>query len=307
MLVIQLKVLESFLCLYEQQNISKAGAKLFISQQGLSRQIQALESELGVSLFSRSKNGVEPTEICRLIYPHIKNMYSEYAAAEQILNYYKKRENNAYSIAFAYGITNSVSSDFMFDYQKQHPEINLKIEEFSQEVCIERLSNGELDGAFLIYPTDAKQLNSTTLIEGHMYVAMHKSHRLALGTAPLDFYQLDGENLITGVSENAVRRLMDSYCEKTGARFKILASSSNNINYVNRMTDNNGIAPMTQTMVARITNPDIVVRRVLTPWAGYLCYCTPINAEKDKRLLSMQRYIENYFATTPVENMLKIK
>ena len=303
----QIKVLGSFLCLYQERNISKAGAKLFISQQGLSRQIQALESEFDVELFFRSKNGVEPTEICNLIYPHVKRMFDEYKIAEQLLGAYKKRVGGDYSIAFAYGITNSVSSDFMFDYQKQHPEINLKIEEFSQDACISKLISGELDGAFLISPLNSKQLCSTTLIEGQMFVAMHKTHRLAKCDTPLSFSQLDGEKLITGVSENAVRRLMDSYCEKTGTKLKVLASSSNNINYVNCMSENIGIAPMTQTMVARVNNPNVVVRRVLTPWAGHLCYCTPLNAPKDKRLMTIARYIEDYFKTTPVECMLIIE
>ena len=42
-----------FLMVADELNISKAAKKLFISQQGLSKQIKALEKEYGVPLFSR--------------------------------------------------------------------------------------------------------------------------------------------------------------------------------------------------------------------------------------------------------------
>ena len=302
---LQLKVIESFICLYQEQNISKASAKLYISQQGLSRQIQSLESELGVVLFNRSNSGVEPTDVCKLLYSHIKNMYDEYLSTLSALNDYKKKINKTYSIALAYGVTNSLSSDFMFDYQKQHPKVNLEIEEWSQTTCIQKLINKELDAAFLVTPLDNKMIKCTTLLEGEMFIAIHKSHPLAMRDEPIEFKDLNGENLITGVPENAIRGIMDYFCQKTGIHLRVLISSSNNLNFINSMTENIGIAPITQTMAARITNPEVALRRVITPERAFLYYCTPHNVEKCKELTDIQRYVENYFKTTPIEKLLK--
>lgn len=301
----QIKVIESFIYLYQEQNISKASAKLYISQQGLSRQIQSLESELNVVLFNRSNSGVEPTDVCKLLYSHIKNMYDEYLSTLSALNDYKKKISKTYSIAFAYGVTNSLSSDFMFDYQKQHPKVDLEIEEWSQTTCIQKLINKELDAAFLVTPLDNKLIKSTSLLEGEMIIAIHKSHPLALRNVPIEFKQLDGENLITGVPENAVRGIMDYFCQKTGIRLRVIISSSNNLNFINSMTASIGIAPITQTMAARITNPEIVLRKVIIPERAFLYYCTPQNVDKCKELSDIQRYVENYFKTTPIEKLLK--
>lgn len=301
----QLKVIESFIYLYQEQNISKASAKLYISQQGLSRQIQALESELDVVLFKRSNMGVEPTNVCKLLYSHIKNMYDEYLSTMYALNDYKKKISNSYSVAFAYGVTNSLSSDFMFDYQKRHPKVNLEIEEWSQATCIQKLIKKELDAAFLVTPLDNKMINCTTLLEGEMIIAIHKSHPLALNNEPIEFKRLDGENLITGVPENAVRNIMDYFCLKTGIHLRVIISSSNNLNFINSMTENIGIAPITQTMAAKITNPEIVLRRVIIPERAFLYFCTPQNADKSSALTDIQQYVENYFKTTPVEKLLK--
>ena len=167
-MILQLRVINSFICLYQEQNISKASAKLYISQQGLSRQIQVLENELNVSLFTRSNTGVVPTEICQILYPYFKSIYDEYLLSQATLSDYRKKKSRTHTLAFAYGITNSVSSDFMFDYQKQHPEVNLKIEEWSQATCIQKLIKNELDAAFLVTPLDQKLIRTIPLVEGNM-------------------------------------------------------------------------------------------------------------------------------------------
>ncbi len=298
-------VIESFIYLYQERNISKASAKLFISQQGLSRQIKALEKELDVILFTRSNAGAEPTEVCRLLFPHLKNIYEENLSTMHTLNDYKKKINNSYSVAFAYGVTNSISSDFMFDYQKQHPKLNLEIQEWSQATCIQKLLKNELDAAFLVTPIDEKMLNCTILIEGEMILAIHKSHPMAASNDPIDFKDLDGENLITGVPENAIRNMMDYFCNKTGIKLRVIISSSNNLNFINSMTGNIGIAALTQTMAARITNPEVVLRHVNIPERGFLFFCTPQKADRDYVVEDIQRYVDNYFATTPVDKLLK--
>lgn len=302
----QINALESFLCLYQERNILRASAKLFISQQGLSRRIKSLENELNVVLFERLQTGVEPTEICKLLYPNIKRLYDEYCMSLNVLNDYNKNKTyRIYSVAFAYGVTNSVSSDFIFDYQKQNPNIHLEIEEWSQATCIKKLIQNELDVAFLVSPLDQRVINCTPIKEGDMYVAMHKTHPLAVGDEPLEFQSIDGQNIITGVPENAIKNLMDYFCVLTNVKLKTIVSSSNNLNFVNSMQDNIGIAPLTQTMASRITNPDIVLRRVLTPERSFLYYCTPLKAEPSKELINLKKYVIDFFESTPTNELLK--
>lgn len=307
MYFLQLKVIESFICLYHEKNISKASTKLYISQQGLSRQIQALESEWNVILFNRSNTGVEPTEACKLLYPHFKKMHDEYLLSMSILNSYKKKKSRSYAVAFAYGITNSLSSDFIFDYQKQHPEVKLEIEEWPQSTCILKLIKKELDAAFLVTPFDQKLIKCNPLIEEKLILGIHKNHPLATSDLPIELKRLNGEKIITGVPENAIRKSLEYFCNKTGIHLNAVVSLGDNLNFVNSMTENIGIAPLTQTMATRITNPEIIFREVILPEKGYVYYCTPNNADKSAELEDLQFYVENYFKTTPIEELLKTK
>ena len=140
----QMKFIPSFLTLYEEQNISKASAKLYITQQGLSRQIQALESAMDVVLFERSRRGVIPTRICETLYPGFRRMQDEYEKALALIEEEKKQNRKCISVAFAQGISNGGSAEFIFDYQKLHPEINIEIMESTQPVCIQKLLDKEM-------------------------------------------------------------------------------------------------------------------------------------------------------------------
>ncbi|NLV87620.1 MAG: LysR family transcriptional regulator [Clostridiales bacterium] len=295
-----MKYVTSFLTLYEEQNISKASAKLYITQQGLSRQLQALEHELGVLLFERSKQGLAPTAICTSLYPVLQRMHGEYERAMGILEEHRKRAGASITIAFAQGISNSGSPEFLFDYQKMHPEVGIEIIENTQPICIQKLLNREVNLAFLVNPIDKSLLQAVPLSQGDMYAAMHKSHPLALGKAPIDFALLDGENIITGSTENALRGMFDYFCRLTNIRPHVIVSSNYSLDYVNAMTENTGIATVTSTMALRITNPDIRIHRLLTPESGCLYCCTPKNADPDREVSALLAFIRRHFEQEPI-------
>ncbi|MEM5768528.1 MAG: LysR family transcriptional regulator [Bacillota bacterium] len=296
----QMKYIASFLALYEEQNISRASAGLYITQQGLSRQLQALEQELGVLLFERSKQGLAPTAVCRSLYPVLRRMYEEHQRAQGILEEHKKKSRASITIAFAQGISNSGSPEFLFDYQRQHPEISIEIIENTQPICVQKLLDKEIDMAFLVNPIDKSQIRAITLSDGYMYAAMHKSHPLAPGKEPIDFALLDRENIITGSTENALRGMFDYFCGLTNIHPRVIVSSNYSLDYVNAMTENTGIATVTSTMALRITTPDIRIHRLLTPESGYLYCCTPKNADPEKEISALLAFIRRHFEREPI-------
>ena len=68
------KNFKCFQIVYEEKNITSAANKLFLSPQGLSKIIKALEEECGTALFVRTKEGLIPTESGKIFYEKSKEV-----------------------------------------------------------------------------------------------------------------------------------------------------------------------------------------------------------------------------------------
>lgn len=87
--------LEYFIELERCGSIGKTAREGFISQQGLSRVIDAMEKELGIQLFIRSRNGVRLTEAGNAFAEHAKSAVEAYRRGLRAIEERKNSETNA--------------------------------------------------------------------------------------------------------------------------------------------------------------------------------------------------------------------
>lgn len=77
----EIKHINSFRAVYQERSLSRAAKSLFISQQALSKQMAALEQELGVTLFERTSAGMEPTALGTFLFEDTERLVREYDEA----------------------------------------------------------------------------------------------------------------------------------------------------------------------------------------------------------------------------------
>ena len=65
----------------EEENVSRAAAKLHVSQPGISRQIHELEHEIGLLLFERTGNSVRLAEGGKIFFAEARELLARAAAA----------------------------------------------------------------------------------------------------------------------------------------------------------------------------------------------------------------------------------
>lgn len=75
---LNIMTVQYFVTVADMGNITKAANSLFVTQPTLSRQIAALEQTLGVTLFTRTKGGVELTDSGRAFYRQCKEFLDAY-------------------------------------------------------------------------------------------------------------------------------------------------------------------------------------------------------------------------------------
>ena len=76
-IIMELRKLVCFLQICTCDSLSQAGRRLYMSQQGVSRLVHSLETELGVPLFYRGAQGIKLTEEGKLLKKHAEPLWAD--------------------------------------------------------------------------------------------------------------------------------------------------------------------------------------------------------------------------------------
>lgn len=120
--------IEYFLKAAEKRNIRKAADELFVSSQALSKQIIALEEEIGTELFIRTNAGITLTEAGSLLEVSFKDLYQQLDNTwRQYLKDVHER-NNMVRIAFYRGLPQIAVVSYVTEYLMEHnPQLRLEL------------------------------------------------------------------------------------------------------------------------------------------------------------------------------------
>lgn len=150
----ELRVLNYFLMVAREENITRAANLLHMTQPTLSRQLMQLEEELGVKLFERSSHNIILTEEGMLLKRRAKEMISLADKTKQEL---KKNEDIMIGeISIGSGELNAMGllSEIMCNFRKKQSQIQFDIYSGNADGIKERLENGLLDFGLLLEPVD---------------------------------------------------------------------------------------------------------------------------------------------------------
>lgn len=116
----ELRHLRYFVAVVEEQSFTKAAEKLFIAQPPLSRQIQNLESELGIQLFERGSRPLQTTPAGQFFYQHAVKLLSN---AEEVKSMTKRigLVERSITMGFVGSLLFGLLPRIIYLYRQQHP------------------------------------------------------------------------------------------------------------------------------------------------------------------------------------------
>ena len=172
--------LECFISLAGTLNYMKTSEQLGLTQPAVTKQIQALESELGCRLFNRTTRSVTLTEAGEIFLADAKQVMDTFYHSVEHLSNFKQRDMQSLKIGYMDSNTIPLISRIL---KPLLAEKNNVIPAFSQDQTdanLRRLVNGQLD--VVIGMKDAKFSDSnivfTKLYEEKCYCVLHKDHPL---------------------------------------------------------------------------------------------------------------------------------
>ncbi|WP_435149646.1 LysR family transcriptional regulator [Micromonospora aurantiaca (nom. illeg.)] len=177
------QLLEVFRTVARHGSITTAARALSFTQSAVSRQIAALEADIGARLFDRLPRGVALTEEGRELLPHAEAVLDRLAAARRDLDDLRglgrgRLRVGAFPTAVAALVPRAMAS-----FRSAHPEISLSLVEGVTPQLLERLLAEEADVAVVsTSPTgelDRERFDLRHLIDERLLVAVARDHRLA--------------------------------------------------------------------------------------------------------------------------------
>ncbi|MFV0466871.1 MAG: LysR family transcriptional regulator [Lachnospiraceae bacterium] len=288
-------LVSSFVYLCEYKNISAASKHLNISQQGLSKQLITLESELGVSLFERTNSGVKLTKCGEHLEPVFRSMLENYNEVLNISQKYNKKNNNTIRLGLGHGVTSAIGLDFLTAFQISNPDIEVDVIELYDDECHEALLHDMLDFAFLVKPFSTSNLDVDPVYSDVPCAIINANHPYASTKKALCIKDLHGEPLLILSKKYAMRKRFDELCSQNDVKPHILFSTNSVSSYIDLAKDTCAIALVVRFLTKYLVSENVVVVPLEDGPLYEVCFCRRKDQESTKFFRIFNKFVKNYF------------
>ena len=175
-----IRVLRYFLAVAREENMTKAAEAIHVTQPTLSKQLKALEEELGKQLFIRHAFSIELTDEGQLLRKRAEDIV---AMADKIVDEFSSMDDISggdlyFGLAESYQIR--LLARQIKQFKTRYPNLRYHITSGGTEQVLERLDKGILDFAVLVETPDYKKYNVLEFPETDKWVAVfHKDNHLS--------------------------------------------------------------------------------------------------------------------------------
>jgi len=147
-----LRQLRYFVAVAQHGSISLAAQAVYIAQPALTRQIQALEEELGATVFERSARGVRLTEVGKQLLVDANRLLGDAAATVERAQRVGRGEIGHLSIALPVMLTlRPLLTEVLRIFRHEAPGVSLTLSHLLSDTQLEWLPTGRLDAGFTLF------------------------------------------------------------------------------------------------------------------------------------------------------------
>ncbi|AGY59358.1 LysR family transcriptional regulator [Gloeobacter kilaueensis] len=175
----ELRHLRYFLAVAEELHFGRAAARLHIAQPPLSQQIQALEQEIGVSLFERGRRPVQLTYAGQVFLESIRPVLAAVEQAVLTARQASRGEVGRLVVGFVSAAAYSLLPDTWRVFRERYAEVTLVLNELPQDTQLRALYEDRIDVGFVYLPLLDAEIAHLSILQQPLVAALPANHPLA--------------------------------------------------------------------------------------------------------------------------------
>jgi DNA-binding transcriptional LysR family regulator len=173
-----LRQLRYFVAVAEEGNISRAAKKIFLTQPALSRQIKALEDEIGQGLLERQAHSIRLTPVGTALLQEARELIQH---AEQMLERVRSAGRGVrLRVGYAPSLAAGMLSVAVENFTQAHPNARVELFDLATKEMLAGLESDKLDVVVTVgQPQETRGLGWTPLARSQWQLAVKRNHPLA--------------------------------------------------------------------------------------------------------------------------------
>ena len=189
---------------------------LYLTQPAVTLQIQALEEELGISLFDRGGNKIVLSEAGRILLRYARKMATIAATAERELALLKGEESGELRIGASTTIAQYLLSKLIGDFTNMYPAIHLAVLGANTAKVVAGVLDKSISLGLVEGPSLRRDLKTEPFLADEIAVIIPVHHEWAGQT--ISAKQLAKSRLILREEGSGTRRVVEAALRRAGVR-----------------------------------------------------------------------------------------
>lgn len=211
--------IEAFIQIAEVGSFNKAAEKLNVTQTGLTRRIQRLESHIGLKLIDRTTRTVALTRIGREFLPEAQRMLDAVDRSFERLKTMSRFSSGDVTIASVPSLMYGRLPRVLRSYSTRHPNNRVEVLDRTSTLVIESVRRRQAEFGLHVQEPNQSDLHNEVLVRDPFVVYCRSDHPLA-GRTTVTWADIAGYDLITLGGSSGNRLLMETQLLRLGLDVK---------------------------------------------------------------------------------------
>jgi DNA-binding transcriptional LysR family regulator len=207
--MINMRQLEAFHAVMEAGSVSRAAEMLHVSQPAVTKLLQAFEADLGLALFTRSRNRLAPTAEAFRLHEEIDRLFLHIGRIRHMANEIRSFGSGQLNIGAMPALGLHFLPDMLSAFKRQHSGVDIVLSVASSQKVVEMVLAQQIDLGFFASPLSALTPSASLFARLPGVVVLPKDNPLTR-LAALTPSDLEGVDFVSLGREDKTRLLADA-------------------------------------------------------------------------------------------------